>query len=111
MGYMRKLFEAYPWAQLIPDQSVIKNENTEDAGYQMAAVSENKDFMFAYSPTGKPLKIDLAKFSISQLKATWFNPRDGVSTPIGAIKNEGIQEFKPPVACPTCDWTLVISNK
>ncbi len=111
MGYQRKLFEAYSWAQLVPDQSVIKNDNPEDAGYQMAAIGENKDFMFVYSPTGKPLKIDLSKLTISQLKASWFNPRDGVSTPIGFVKNEGIQEFKPPVACPTCDWTLVIGGK
>jgi hypothetical protein len=110
MGFMRKLFESHPWIQLIPEQSLIKNENPEDAGYQVAALGENKDFAFMYSPLGKPLKIDMSKFSAPQLVAYWFNPRDGVTTKIGDFTNTVIQEFKAPVTCPSCDWILVIDD-
>lgn len=110
VGYLRKLYESHPWNQLIPEQSLLKGENPDDAGYQMAALGENKDFLFAYAPTGRPLKIDLAKLTATQLVAYWFNPRDGVSTKIGEFANDGIKEFKAPVACPTCDWTLVIDD-
>ncbi|WP_199563216.1 glycoside hydrolase family 140 protein [Runella aurantiaca] len=110
MGYLRKLYESHPWNQLIPEQSLLKGDNPDDASYQMAAWGENKDFVFAYTPTGKPLKIDLAKLQAPQLMAYWFNPRDGVTTLIGDYKNDGVKEFKTPVSCPTCDWVLVIDD-
>ena len=88
----------------------MKGENPDDAGYQMAVLGENKDFLFAYTPTGRTLKIDLLKLTASQLVAYWYNPRDGVSTKIGDFANEGVKEFKPPVGCPTCDWTLVVDD-
>lgn len=110
VGFMRKLFEAHPWPLLTPEQAIIKNENPENAGYQIAAFSENNDFLIAYTPTGKNLKIDFSRFTSNNLIAYWFNPRDGMSSKIGTYTNEGIQEFKPPVACPTCDWVLVIDD-
>ena len=110
MGFMKKLFESHPWPTLIPDQSIIKNENPEDAGYQMAAFSENKDFLFAYSPTGRTLKIDCSRFSSPNLVAYWFNPRDSFSMKIADFQNTETKEFKAPMSCPTCDWVLVIDD-
>lgn len=109
MGYLRQLFEAYPWPQLIPSQSMIQNENPAEASYQVAAFGENKDFLFAYTPTGNALTIDLTQFASPKLTAYWFNPRDGISTKIGDFDNLNASTFKTPVACPTCDWVLVVN--
>jgi len=110
MGYIRKLFEAFPWPQLIPNQSMILNSNLTDAGYQVAALGENKDFLFVYTPTGKNVTIDLGKFSSPKLIAYWFNPRDGESIKIGDYTNGESKDFKTPVSCPTCDWVLVVAD-
>lgn len=110
MGYLRKLYESHPWNQLIPEQALLKGDNPGDAGYQMAALGENKDFLFAYTPTGRTLKVDMTKLTAPALVAYWFNPRDGVSVKIGDVKNDGVQDFKPPISCPTCDWVLVVDD-
>ncbi len=111
VGFVRKLFEAYPWTQLLPEQNVIKNQNPEGAGYQVAARGENRDFLFVYSPIGKAIQVDLAELAAPQLVAHWFNPRDGLMTKIGDFTpSDSVREFRTPVACPTCDWVLVIDN-
>ena len=111
VGFMRKLLESHPWPQLLPDQNSIKNSNPEGAGYQVAALGENHNFLFVYTPTGKTVEVDLLQFSAPKLVAYWFNPRDGHTAKIGDfVPNDALQGFKTPVACPTCDWVLVIDD-
>jgi hypothetical protein len=110
MGYMKKLFESYTWQNLVPDQSLIKNDNPEDAGYQIAAISKNKDLLIAYTPYGRTMKIDLTLLSPKSLTAFWFNPRDESKVKIGNMNNQGISEFKPYTAGPQTDWVLVIED-
>lgn len=111
MGFMKKLFERFTWQTLLPDQSLILNENPEDGGYQIAAMSREKNLGIIYSPYGRPLSIDLARFSNASLIAYWFNPRDGSQVNIGSLTNKGSQTFKPYVAGPETDWVLVITSE
>jgi Protein of unknown function (DUF4038)/Putative collagen-binding domain of a collagenase len=110
VGFLKKLFESHPWPMLLPDLSILKGVNTEDTGYQIAALSDEEDFMFAYAPTGRPFKVDMSRFSATQLLAYWFNPRDGISIKIGEYTNQGTQDFKPSIASETTDWVLVIDD-
>lgn len=110
MGYLRKLLESHPWWELHPDNSVIQNDNPEDAGYQIASLSSNQDFLIAYSPYGRPLKIDLTKMKANDLIGYWFNPRDCTSIKIGSFKNSGSQTFTPYAQGPGTDWVLVIDD-
>ncbi|MCU0341270.1 MAG: glycoside hydrolase family 140 protein [Spirosomaceae bacterium] len=110
MGIMRKFLETLPWHTLVSDPKLITNDNPPDGGYQVAALSEAKDLLLAYTPKGKTLKIDLTKLTHSALIASWFNPRDGIKLKIGDFSNNAIQEFKSPLPCPTCDWVLVVEK-
>jgi hypothetical protein len=110
MGFMKELAESHPWEKLVPAQQIILNENPENEGYQIAAMPLAKDFLFAYSPSGNTLKINMNQFSGPKLIAYWFNPRDGSSTKIGDYANDKIVEFKPYVAGPGTDWVLVIDD-
>jgi hypothetical protein len=111
MGYVRRLMEAHPWWRLMPEQRIIKNPNAEDDGYQVAALSEDANFMMAYTPYGRALQIDLSMLAgAPRLLAYWYNPRDGISIKIGELKNEGVVEFKPYAAGPGTDWVLVIDD-
>jgi len=111
VGYLRRLYESHPWTRLIPEERVILNDNPDDAAHQMAALSEDDNFLFAYTPHGKPLTIDLSQLKAApKLLAYWYNPRDGRSQKIGEFANTGKQEFKPYAAGPTTDWVLVIDD-
>jgi Protein of unknown function (DUF4038)/Putative collagen-binding domain of a collagenase len=112
MGFMRRLFEAHPWQKLVPNQETILNQNLPDGSYQVAAVADDSTFLVAYSPQGKPLKINLSRLASKsqQLVVYWYNPRDGVSSKIGDFKPEGSVEFKPYAASATTDWVLVIDD-
>ncbi|TLU99471.1 glycoside hydrolase family 140 protein [Dyadobacter luticola] len=110
MGYVRKLADSHPWETLVPNQEIIKNENPENGGYQIGALSAAKDFAFIYSPLGLPLSINLTKFSAKTLLVYWFNPRDGSSLKIGEYGNNKTEEFKPYAAGPDTDWVLVIDD-
>lgn len=108
MGIMRKFLESIAWHTLTPDQKPILNDNPQEGAYQVAAITEAKDVLVAYTPKGKSLRIDLSKLIVSNLCAYWLNPRDGIKTKISDVVNEGAKEFKAPITCPTCDWVLVI---
>ncbi|WP_199879890.1 glycoside hydrolase family 140 protein [Arundinibacter roseus] len=111
MGYLRKLMDSHPWWRLMPEQRAIKNANPEDQGYQMASLSEDMNFLFAYTPAGRPLRIDLSMLTAApRLVAYWYNPRDGMSIRIGEVKNEGVVEFKPYASGPGTDWVLVLDD-
>src|SRR3546814_887692 len=85
-GYMRRLFESLAWQQLIPDQALIKNKNPRDATHQVAAISSAGNFLLAYTPYGKSLRIDLSKLPEGELHASWYNPRDGTCWPLASMK-------------------------
>jgi len=111
MGYMKKLFEEMPWHQLIPDQSLIDNENPEGTSYQKAALSIDKTYALIYTPNGKALSIDLKKMQGDFLCARWFNPRDAQSIPIDCFKNMDTVLFTPPASGRGSDWILIVDNK
>ncbi len=112
VGFMRRLMESRQWTKLVPDQSIITSPNPQDGGYAVSAVAEDSSFLMVYCPKGRPISVSLSRLSSSTrlVAAYWFNPRDGVLTKIGDLRNDIITEFKPPIACPTCDWTLVIDD-
>jgi hypothetical protein len=110
VGLTRKVLEKRAWQNLLPDQSLIISENKEDAGYAMAAVSKNGDFMMAYLPYGRKITLKTAKLSGSQLKAWRFNPRDGRSIALKPFANTGSFSFAPHSEGRGSDWLLIIDD-
>lgn len=111
MGYMKKLFEARPWYSLQPDQSLILNKNSEGNTYQMAAIAEDKSFALFYTPYGKALSVDLSNINGREVRAWWYNPRDGRVLSIGDYSEKKLVEFKPHASGRGSDWLLVLDNK
>jgi hypothetical protein len=95
MGYMKKLFELFPWQSMELNQSFILNNNIENESYMLCATGLEKQFVMAYTPTGNPIKIDLAKMNAKRIKAYWFNPRSGSIQLIGDFETNMPHEFKP----------------
>jgi hypothetical protein len=111
VGYMRKFFEDHPWQEMVPDQSLILNVNPRNGEYQVSMLSVKQDIIFAYTPYGKTLKIDLGRLKTGKINASWFNPRDGAYLPIGDVENSGSMEFTPHSSGRGSDWVLVLKEK
>lgn len=111
MGFMKKLFEARPWYKLQPDQTLILNKNEEGAGYQMAAIADDKSYALIYNPYGKALSVDLNRINGTEISAWWYNPRDGRALPINDYTEKEVLEFKPHAPGRGSDWVLVLENK
>lgn len=108
VGLMRKLFERYHWQRLVPDQSIIAKDNPETVEYEVAAVSQDGNFLMAYLPYGRKTTVNTDKLKDKQLKASLFNPRDGSFLDLGAFENSGKKTIAPPSEGRGSDWVLVI---
>ena len=91
-------------------EPLIVSENPEDNGYILSAVSQDGDFLIAYTPYGRKLKIKTDKIKSEKLKAFWFNPRDGKSITLGVFSNIKEMEFAPHSEGRGSDWLLVIEK-
>lgn len=110
VGYARKLFEAYPWYKLVPDQSVIAEGQGEGEDHVQAAIAEDGSFLMAYLTFGNPVSLRTDKISGSMAKAGWYDPRENTFHYIGEYPNKGVLTFSPPSSGEQKDWVLVIGN-
>ncbi len=107
MGYMRAFFETLPWQSLVPDQSLILSDNPEGPAHCRAARLEDDGSILVYVPRGTPVKVDLSGIP-GKAKASWFNPRSGLSHPIGIVAGGKSREFKPWASGRGSDFLLVL---
>jgi hypothetical protein len=110
VGWMRRLFELRPWHKMVPDQSVIAAGQGAGEDHVQAARAEEDSFVIAYVPTGKPLSIQMDKISGQEVKAQWYDPRQGTWVPIGQFPNRGVREFVAPSTGDREDWVLVLED-
>jgi hypothetical protein len=110
MGYMRRLFKLRPWYTLVPDQSVLASGPGEAADHIQAARAEDGGFVIVYLPTGKPVRIHMDKLSGEEVKARWYDPRQGTWTEIGNFANKEVREFVTPSQGEKEDWVLVLDD-
>jgi hypothetical protein len=108
MGLMRRLFEERPWHELVPDQSVLATEPGDGPFRLVAARAGDGRFALAYTPRGKPLGIRMDKLRGAQVKAQWYDPREGTWRSIAEYPNQGTREFEPPSRGEKDDWVLVL---
>jgi hypothetical protein len=110
VGWMRKMFEKRNWQMLEPNQAVIMGENAEDPEYKVACVSKNEDFMIVYIPFGRKTTVNTGVIKGTELKAWWFNPRDGRTIAIPTFENTGKKDFTPSSIGRGSDWVLIIDD-
>jgi len=108
--HVRKLFETRDFSKLIPDQSIIYGKNYKDDNHIRAAVANDGSFLIAYLAVGQPVKIVMKKIKADNVKATWFNPREGATIPAGECPSIGIVNFTPPTSGLNNDWVLVLDD-
>lgn len=107
MGYLRKLIELRPFLTQRPDLSLLAFE--QDKPWEMCLALRGEGCALAYTPTGRTLEIQLGKMPGEKVRAWWFDPRTGQSTPLGEFENKGQRTFDPPGDEQAGnDWVLVL---
>lgn len=93
----------------IPDQSIVA-ENGEK--YDRLLATRTDSYAFIYNYNGREMKINMGKIKGDNVKASWFNPRNGEKTAIGDVENKGVQVFQPEGGKKDGnDWVLVLESK
>ncbi len=108
MQYVRKLMEANPLTERVPDQSLIQ-ENNLPAATRIQA-TRGTDYLYVYTAAGLPFTVQLGKISGRILNAGWYDPRTGQFTAIEKIENQGQRQFTPPKSGYGQDWVLVLQD-
>jgi hypothetical protein len=108
MQYVRKLIESHPMQERVPDQSLIEENNL--AASERIQATHGNDYAFIYSSEGKPFTVILGKIKGTTLHAYWYNPRNGKTTDMENVTNNGTKKFTPPSSGYGQDWILVLDD-
>ena len=116
MQHAKHLLLSRPFLTRVPDDSVIVADtvptSVPGAGrYRFVATRDAEGtYAMVYAPVGRAFKVRMAVIKSPQVKAWWFNPRDGKAALIGTFSNKAEREFTPPDAGETLDWVLVLDD-
>jgi hypothetical protein len=108
MVHLKNLLLAHPYFERVPDQSLVAGQGTQ---YDRVVATRGTGYALLYTYTGRSFRVVMGKINGTQVKAGWFNPRDGSSTEIGVFPNRGEQQFDPPgEPANGNDWVLVLQT-
>jgi hypothetical protein len=109
MRYLKQLILSRPYFDRTPAQDLIADLPGER--YDYLAATKGKDYAFIYTCNGRTMNINLGKLDLTRLKASWYNPRNGILTEIGTYEAKGIKSFDPPGEKTNGnDWVLILDH-
>ena len=99
-----------PFFSRIPDNSFIY-EQYDRAERITATRDKDRSYAFVYTESGRPIHIDLTAIGHGkELKAWWYDPRNGSSFLIGNVKKCKSYVFTPLTEGAGNDWVLVLDD-
>jgi hypothetical protein len=108
MGYVRRLFERYPFHALVPDPSVILDGPRAGGAKVRAARAADGSFLLVYSPRGERFTLDKSVLCARRVRESWYDPRYGCEYPVHTSDNAAYQTYTPPTCGRGNDWILVL---
>lgn len=112
MAHLKALISSRTPEKRVPDQSLIVSDPgqaDQDKDYIAAARANDGSYAFVYATNGRGFSVDLSKLSGSQVRAQWFDPRDGSYQAVATFAKTSSQAFTPPgTVGPDNDWLLVL---
>jgi len=109
MQHLKNLMLSRPYFDRVNDQAAVAGDEGEK--YDRVLVTKGKDFLMAYTYTGREFTLRMGRISGKEVVANWFNPRTGEVTKTGTFKNEGSKMFNPPGdKANGNDWVLVLDD-
>ena len=110
MGILRRLFESRQWYTMVPDQQIISAGQGSGENHKQAARASDGKFLFVYLPRGNGVTVNMEKISGKNVKAYWFNPRNGSAIYINQFPCSGTRQFTAPSSGVDNDWVLVLDD-
>jgi hypothetical protein len=109
MKYLKELMLSRSYFDRVPDQSLIAGQN--GLKYERLLATRGEDYIMVYTYTGRNINLNMGTIKSEQLKASWFNPRNGKTTVIGQVANTGTHVFDPPGEQSNGnDWVLLLDK-
>jgi hypothetical protein len=116
MKFARRLIESRPFLTRLPDDTILVEASVmasvPGAGRArfVATRDEAGSYAMIYAPVGRRFQVHMERIAGAQVKAWWFNPRNGSAKLIGDFVNTGEREFAPPDPGEHLDWVLVLDD-
>ncbi len=109
MIFARELMTRYDFFSRIPDQSILRTPQRDDA--DKAVATRGEGYAFVYLPHGNEVEVSLEKIAgAQQIKLMWFNPQNGQFTDINNVKASGSIKIKPKKRAKGDDWVFVMEK-
>jgi hypothetical protein len=116
MQFGRWLIESRPFLTRVPADDVIVPSKIPTAvpgegRYRFVATrDESGSYAMIYVPAARPFSVRMDRISGGNVRAWWFNPRDGKATLTGEFPASGTREFLIPNPDDDLDWVLVLDD-
>ncbi|MBN2105592.1 glycoside hydrolase family 140 protein [bacterium] len=109
MRHLKNLLLSRPYFERVYDPTLLVE--TPDSGYNTVLATRGLSYAFFYTYTGSRFDVRLDKISGKKLKVWWMNPRTGIVTYCGQIKNKGVRSFNPRgKKAEGNDWVLILDD-
>jgi len=123
LSYMKKLFIARKWYELIPDQehtTLVAGYGQFSArgsistdSYAAAARTADGNLAIAYIPFARTVSVDMGRLATAVI-GRWYDPTNGTYRFISGspLPNSGVRDFTPPGrnSSGDDDWVLVLDG-
>jgi hypothetical protein len=110
MQHARTLLESRPFLTRIPDQQIVLSDIGTGGEHIQATRDAEGRYAMIYIPQAKTVTVDTSTIAAPQLRAWWYDPRNGTAQLAGEYSNEEQREFTPPASGEGSDWVLVIDD-
>jgi hypothetical protein len=110
VGYVRRLFERYSFARMVPDASIVLDGPRTGGAKVRAARAGDGAFAVAYSPRGERFTLDRTVLRSRRVRESWYDPRYGSFHPVHSSDNAALQTYTPPTSGRGSDWVLVLEG-
>lgn len=109
MHFIKELMVGRSFFDRKPAQEIVENNSGDRYNYVLA--TRGKGYAMVYTYTGRNIEINTSKLGFKIARASWFNPRDGITEPIKQARFEKIAAFDPPGdSLNGNDWVLVLER-
>jgi hypothetical protein len=116
MQHARWLMESRPFLSRILDETIIVETgiptSIPGAGTRRFIATRDAEGSYAmvYAPVGRTFTVRMDALKAGEVRAWWFNPRNGEATEIGRFSTSENRQFTPPDRGELLDWVLVLDD-
>jgi hypothetical protein len=110
MRHLKSLMLSRPFLSRIPDQSLIIRSDTENHDQVRATRDSAGRYALVYLPFGGAVTVDLTAIAGPQIRAWWYDPRNGQVQALGTMARNAAADFTAPGRGREHDWVLVLDD-